>query len=104
MWRRKPQEAPEWAIRLEASVLELTKLVRTLTGKEDKIMSEDAAIEAEVTELNADQQALAAAFATLQQEVANGGTPSDQAMTDLQNAVAGITGTIPQAPTPPAGP
>lgn len=63
-------------------------------------MSEDAAIEAQVTILVADAAALKAAFATLQAEVAGGGTPSDQAMTDLTAAVSAITGTVPVTPPP----
>jgi hypothetical protein len=65
-----------------------------------KLMSEDAAIESEVTILVADAAALKAAFATLQAEVTAGQPLLPQTLTDLSNAVSAITGTVPPAPAP----
>jgi hypothetical protein len=62
------------------------------------LMSEDAAIEAEVAVLVADAVKLKDAFATLQAEVANGAAPSAQTMADLKAAVDGVTATVPPTP------
>jgi hypothetical protein len=85
--------APWWAEQIFDAIQQLQK-------GSTQIMSEDAAIEAQVAILTSDATALATAFAALQAEVAGGGSPTDQAMTDLTNAVAAITGTIPPAPAP----
>jgi hypothetical protein len=90
---RRPKPPPAWAQEL---LLQMQQLKLQL----GKVMSEDAAIEAQVAILTSDATALATAFAALQAEVAGGGSPTDQAMTDLTNAVAAITGTIPPAPAP----
>jgi hypothetical protein len=86
---------PAWA-------QELLLQMRQLNQQLGKILSEDAAIEAQVAILVSDQAALASAFATLEAEVAAGTPPSPQTLADLTAAVSAITGTIPPAPTPPA--
>ena len=89
----------EFANRFAAPVLARLDEIQQQLGN---LMSEDAAIEAQVAILVADANTLKTAFATLEAEVAAGAAPSAQTMTDLTNAVSAITGTVPPAPAPPA--
>jgi prefoldin subunit 5 len=77
-----------------------------------KLMSEDAAIEAEVTILTTDVATLTTtstnlqtAFDKLAAEVTAGTPLNPQTLTDLSNAVSAVTagiGALPTGPTPPA--
>jgi hypothetical protein len=100
IFHKRPPPPPAWAQELLAQNQQLLMQMQQVQKGNTTIMSEDAAIEAQVAILVADQTALATAFATLNEELAAGTPPSAQTMTDLTNAVSAITGTIPPAPTP----
>jgi uncharacterized phage infection (PIP) family protein YhgE len=109
IFNRRP---PEWAQMLTAQVAQVNQKLDNINTGVNKIMTEDSAIEAEVTLLTTDVTTLQtlggtllANFNALAAEVAGGGTPSDQAMTDLSSVVTAITtgiAAIPTGPTPPA--
>lgn len=87
-----------WQLVSNVQVLAKLNAIQQQLGK---IMSEDAAIEAEVTVLVADAVALKTAFAALEAEVAAGTPPSAQTLADLKAAVDGVTATVPPpAPAP----
>jgi predicted nucleic acid-binding Zn-ribbon protein len=90
---RRP--TPPWAQELLLQMQQLTK-------GQNKLMTADDAIEAEVAILQSDATALAAAFAALQAEVAAGGAPSAQTLADLEAAVGAVTATVPPAPPAPS--
>jgi len=81
---------PQWAARLIVQVATIQKEMGI-------IMSDDAAIEAEVAVLVVDATALQTAFAKLQAEVADGQPLNSQTLTDLANAVGAVTATLPPA-------
>jgi hypothetical protein len=74
--------------------------VATIQKEMGIVMSDDAAIEAEVAVLVQDAKALKAAFDKLAAEVAAGQPLNPQTLTDLANAVGAVTATLPPAPTP----
>lgn len=98
---------PRWATVMQQTLQQISQQL-------GKLVSEDAAIEAQVTILQQDVTqlgtqgtALQTAFNNLEAEVAAGGAPSAQTMTDLANVVSAVTtaiGALPTGPTPPPAP
>jgi ribosomal protein L2 len=100
LFRRQP---PLWAQMLTAQVAQVNQKLDNIDTGVNKIMTEDAAVEADVAAINTDVTALTALIASLQ-NVNVGDTITAQTKADLDAAVAALGGLVPPPPAPTPAP